>query len=514
MVTIIDGNICTKVDHQPNQLLSDILDLHTDNLHYPCGKQGFCKKCTVAVSGDISPKTDQELSLPTGYRLACLTRVLGDCTVTLSTTVDIAKFASTYNITQDINPEICGLAVDIGTTTVAVNLIHSGSRYSHNFKNPQTKFGADVISRIQQSMSGQQDNLANILITELNTAITKLCRDSKTDSTQLKTCVITGNTVMLHLLTKRDCTPLAKAPFTPNFYGDVTVTPAEIGLEINPQATVYLPPCFGGFVGADITTAIIASGMTHSSKTSVLVDIGTNGEMALWHNGRLTVTSTAAGPAFEGVGIHCGVYGIPGAIDHVDVNFAGDNFEISTIENKKPVGICGSGVVDCLATLLTLEALDETGRLEDEDERFDQFITEKDYDIQFNFAENVYISGKDIRTIQLAKSAICSGIITLLKDSSISYDQVDFLYIAGGFGSFINLEKAGQIGLLPPELIKKSVIIGNGALIGAEEMLLDTSYKPDFMENFKLLDLATSKIFMNEYVNNMFFKRRINYDKT
>jgi len=289
---------------------------------------------------------------------------------------------------------------------------------------------------------------------------------------------VTGNTTMLHFLTGLDASGIAVAPFTPkSLFGEW-------------YDNIYTPKCISSYVGADITCAIIASGMMND-KISFLVDIGTNGEMAVFKDGELICCSTAAGPAFEGANISAGMLGTEGAINKVYIEDG--RLCYTTIGDKKAVGICGTGLIDAVGCMLELGVLDESGYLED------------DFEIG---TSGIFITPGDIRQLQLAKSAIRAGIDTLLHKCSVTPDELDCFYIAGGFGSFIDKNSAAKIGLIPKEAIDKVKVIGNGAGQGACMLLLNRDMiksSEEIAKNAKTVELSSDEFFMNSYMDNMFF---------
>lgn len=504
-VTLQIGDAIQRVEVEIGSLLSDLPALEQGHLQYPCAKKGICRKCLVTVTGAVSPKTTPEQRLTGDQRLACCTRILGNVTVTLPDCSSTLQTAERDLIAQDAT-NACftdyGIAVDIGTTTIAVSLHdRDGHNWTKTQKNPQLRYGADVVSRMEQSLAGEQTALAEAVKTGINQLIDALCAEANVQENQIDGVVITANTAMLHLLLEQDCAPISKAPFEAEFLagGRVDVT----GLHVHPQAQMLLPHCMGAFVGADIATAMLASGMLDREQTALLVDIGTNGEMALWHRGMLRCCSTAAGPAFEGVGIRCGMHGTTGAVEHVDVVDGAP--QIQVIGGGKAVGICGSGVIDAIASLLAIDVLDETGRLDEDDDR----VQEVDGDLFFSLDGAVGIYGKGVRAVQLAKSAICAGIRTLLHSCDVTVDQLDVVYLAGGFGSFIDVKKAGEIGLIPMELTDRVQVLGNAALTGGQMMLLNQDLlerTAQMQQIAKLVDLATNPVFMDAYVDGMFFE--------
>ena len=254
---------------------------------------------------------------------------------------------------------------------------------------------------------------------------------------------------------------------------------------------VSLPRCISAFVGADLTTALLASGLWKQAGTALLADIGTNGEVILCRNGAFSCCSTAAGPAFEEAGLSLGMAGKAGAVDHVTVS--GGLLVPHVIGEGAPAGICGSGVVDAIAALLRLEQLDETGLLDP-----DPAV----------IAGPVVLTQQDVRMVQLAKSAVCAGIRTLTKAAGLSLEQVGALAIAGGFGSFLNLESAGAIGLIPPELVPKARTLGNAALTGAAMLLLNrdfAAFSAALAEQAETVELSTDARFQEYYVEGMLF---------
>ena len=466
---------CTVWAFEPPATLSAILEAAGKSGRHPCGGRGTCGKCAVTLSGDVSTPNDAEAAA--GTRLACQAQVLGDAQVFLPTFAaeQIETTTIPISIGKPMQGQI-GAAVDIGSTTIALrryDLTDGRLLGQASIVNPQTSVAADVIGRIDAAMHGQLEKLCN----QINNAVHTLLHQA---GGNVDCMVITGNTTMLYLLTGRDPTPLSRAPFQADTLFDTM------------WGDCYLPPCMHAFVGADISCAVLASGMCDSSQTTLLCDIGTNGEIALWKNGKLYVTSTAAGPAFEGAGIACGCSSVAGAIDRVWTE--NGQICVHTIADAPAVGLCGSGLIDALASLLQLELMDETGAL-DEDEVV--------------LAPGVNLLQKDIRAVQLAKAAISAGIATLLEVSGTSCEEITCFYLAGGFGSHLNTHSAGVIGLFPAVLASKVHVLGNAALAGASQILLDH----DSLSKVRRItacaihqDLGGSPSFNNYYMENMFFQ--------
>ena len=453
-------------------LVSDIL-----NIDKPCGGHGKCGKCRVKVNGRDA--------------LACQTHIFEECEI------EAAHAEEKNNIVTDgdlpsfeIAPvfEKFGMAIDIGTTTIAARLYDTSGKMLSEYSclNPQREWGADVISRIEAALGGKADRLSQAIRGMLDDITIELASIAQISAKDIDGAVVTGNTVMLSLLTGEDTEPFSHAPFKINrFFGDA-VFAKELELSsLMPDTKIYFPPCISAFVGADTVCAILSTELC-GEKTAMLADIGTNGEIAMWHNNRLSVCSTAAGPAFEGVGITMGMRGATGAIDKISV--VNQRLYAHTIGEGSPVGICGSGLIDAVACMLDLEMLDESGYFED-----DKLCVDGD----------VCLYPKDLRMVQLAKSAICAGILTLIQSENSNVSDVRKLYIAGGFGSYLNKASAARIGLIPKELSTKSISVGNAALSGATLLLLDKNAKAlaeSIAKNAKTVDLAANPVFSENYM--------------
>ncbi len=406
--------------------------------------------------------------------------------------------------------ELYAAAVDIGTTTIATYLyrLQDGELISvSSGHNAQAIFGADVISRIEYANSEGIMPLARAIREQLCDMFVEVASEAGIDSSDIVSAVITGNTTMLHLLCAIDPSGIATAPFSPATLMGCWLKAKEIELNIHPSGYVYLPRCMAAYVGADITTALTAGGIVQMETTNLLIDIGTNGEMALCRNGEIICCATAAGPAFEGASLHMGMAGITGAISKVFLS--GGTIKYETIGKQKPTGICGSGIVDALAVMLDCGILDTTGTINEDGLEYMQYITEFDGMPAFLVGDSgVIITAKDIRHVQLAKSAIAAGAYTLMHEYGISEAEIANLYIAGGFGSFIDKKSAAKIGLYPPALKDKVIIMGNAAGSGASMVLLgkgQLSLSEQTAKQAKVTELSANSYFMEQYVECMMF---------
>lgn len=479
-------------------LLSDALGQYS-HLETPCGRTGRCGKCRVTAQGALSRPSAEETALLSpadlarGVRLACCTRVMGNCSITFGP-------AAQAHVLVDAEPvSVCapffsgwGAAVDIGTTTIAACLYGpDGTLLARAGEmNPQSRWGADVITRIGAALDGEGQALARAVRQKIDQLLKIMAEQAGIRPAGIDGVVITGNTAMLYLLTGRSPECLAHAPFEADHLFGETMRGADLELTCA-GAAVYLPRCFSAFVGADTATALLASGIPRLGGVRMLVDIGTNGEIVLWDHGTLLCCSTAAGPAFEGAGLTMGMPGRDGAVDHVVV----ENGVLipHVLGDCTAAGICGSGVVDALAGLLETGQMEETGLLEPEPAKI---------------GETVVLTQKDVRAVQLAKSAVAAGITTLLETSGTGCDKIGELCVAGGFGSYLDVQNAGRIGLLPEALVPRVRVLGNAALHGAAMLLLDRSLIPvceSCTVHARTVDLTASPVFLQAYTEGMFF---------
>lgn len=479
-LTIINGKESYNVQFDGSPTVQQVLESAFISATHPCGGNGRCGKCLIEIHGEISTPDDREIAC--NHRLSCRTRLYGDAIVTLVADTNLQIESTTAHImpskTSDV---VIGAAVDIGTTTVVLSVydLRSGiCLASESMLNPQSTVAADVIGRISHALSGGLSDLQE----SIRSCICSLAIKSGYADQIDKWC-ITGNTTMLYLLQGLSPDTLSVAPFyAEHLFGEDIIFS---------EKPAYLPPCIHAFIGADITCAVLASGMHELNETALLCDLGTNGEIVLKKNGKYYATSTAAGPVFEGYGISCGCQSIQGAIE--SITLVNRTLQIKTIGDQTPVGLCGSGVIDAVACLLNLGCLDETGSM-DED--------------SFRICDDIYITRKDISNVQLAKAAIAAGIQTLLEVTETPLEEIKTFYIAGGFGTHLNQDSATRIGLFPREFKPVVQILGNAALKGASLMLSDNSYRliaSDIASTTTTINLGGDPKFNENYISEMFF---------
>jgi uncharacterized 2Fe-2S/4Fe-4S cluster protein (DUF4445 family) len=418
------------------------------------------------------------------------------------------------------------VAVDIGTTTLVAVLLDlaTGSEWAVDARlNPQTRFGDDVLSRIQHARQGpdQLQQLHETITQAIDEIIGQMCHQAGISRQRIYEVAFAGNTTMQQLLCGVDTGPLGEVPFAAAAGRALSVPAAELGLRIHPRATGYVMPVIGGFVGGDTVAGILATGLADFSDPTLLVDIGTNGEIVLQAGGRLWAASTAAGPAFEGARISCGMRGSTGAIEKV---FVDGRLRINVIGNVAPVGLCGSGLIDVAAELLRHHLLTPQGRLQTPDQLpadvpadLARRIILHEGRVAFllaSEAENgierpLVLTQRDLRELQLATGAIRAGIVLLLRQAGLQPADLQRVLIGGGFGNFIRRSNAQRIGLLPCEIEHRRIrYMGNTSLAGARLTALsrrDRQLAEELARRTEHVDLSTDAAFQDAFADAMIF---------
>ncbi|MFO7965539.1 MAG: ASKHA domain-containing protein [Desulfobacterales bacterium] len=411
-----------------------------------------------------------------------------------------------------------GLAIDIGTTTLVVSLVtlkEFRKLSTASSLNPQIKYGHDVISRIQMGSTEEGLKALSDMIHEaLNLLIEEVCENAGSHPQEIIDVVIGGNTTMLQIAAGIDPAPLGRVPFTVGIEGGRTYSAKRFRLNVNPVARAYVPPVAHAFIGADISAGLLVpKGFFESGRNMLFIDIGTNGEMGLSVDNRWFVTSTAAGPAFEGMGVSGGMRAQIGAVEAAKLK--NTSITIQTIGNAPPIGICGSGIIDITAVLLKAGVIDASGRMRRPHEKDELLIglserlVEIDNKAAFRIGNDIYFTQEDVRQVQLAKSAISSGIDILLEEAGIEPDQLDRIIIAGGFGFSLNPDSLEAIGLIPSGTGPKVYFAGNTCLIGCVRLLRNIEYRRFIekqMNRVSHLPIESRPDFMDRYVENMEFK--------
>lgn len=403
---------------------------------------------------------------------------------------------------------LLGVAVDIGTTGISAYLVdmETGEVLSKvSCLNPQTEFGGDVLSRITFCINNNEGKeiLRDSIINKLNEILNELMSESYSIESVFRV-IIAGNTTMLHLFLGVDPITIAKAPYRSVFLNKLDIKSSDIGVAINKNGLVTLLPSASGYVGADIISGVVATAFNKKKHGSIFIDIGTNGEIVAIADGKMAATSTAAGPALEGMNISCGCRAENGAIDSFNID---DNYNVNftTIGNKEPRGICGSGLIDIAAYLVEKEIVLKSGKFNnDVDERIKDRIVDK----RFYITDDIFISQKDIRQIQLAKGAIASGISMLLHEIGISIEDVNEAVIAGAFGYHVNPDSIKTIGIIPKGFKGEISFVGNSSVEGARLALINEDILEEMTslkDEVTVLELSTKQAFQEYFVRELSF---------
>jgi len=419
--------------------------------------------------------------------------------------------------------ETYGLAFDIGTTTIVGYLINlqNGKTYEvASILNPQTAYGEDVVTRITFIKNNEEGlkTLNSVVVEALNKLILKLCNKAKIDPYQIFEVSIVGNSVMHHIFLGISPISIGLSPYVPVIKQGLNLSPCDLNLNTFPQGNVYVLPLIAGFVGADTVGVILSSGIDKESDLTLALDIGTNGEIIIGNRKVLVTASCAAGSALEGAHIKDGMRASGGAIDSIKIDPETFDISFTTIKNKKPFGICGSGLVDAVAELLKTKVLTRSGNFNKdliETDRFQRRDGKLEYIIAYkNETSNgreITLSQKDIREIQMAKAAFFSGTKLIMDYLEKKYNQkckILQIFLAGAFGNYINKESAKFIGMIPDISSDKIFQIGNAAGIGAKNCLINKNLRVkahDMLKTIDYLEIALDPNFQREYAEAMYF---------
>ncbi|MHC5075493.1 MAG: ASKHA domain-containing protein [Planctomycetota bacterium] len=493
-------------------------------INTPCGGKGICQKCLVTLQKDSESVC------------ACQYNIESNLTVLIPPN---ARFLEHKILTQGLDTEltfepdifkryiqlapdknILGLAVDIGTTTLVIKLVDLTTARTLATKaalNPQARYGDNVISRIGYADTEKHlTQLHKLIIDCINDLIKSLCEISGHKQQDIFEVCAVGNTTMNHIFLKLPVKQLGQAPYQPVLLDASDNNPSNVKLTMNESGNIHTPPNIAGFVGSDIVAVAIVIDIESIDENTLIIDIGTNGELLLAKNGKIYSASCAAGPALEGAGISCGSRAVQGAIEAVFTN--GDDIDCDVIGGVIPKSICGSGLLDTAALLAELGIIDSTGRfvepekLKDLNKAIASRVTIIDNQPAFIIAENaknkVSISQKDIRQIQLAKAAIRTGIQLLQQKLDITNEDIKHIYLAGAFGNYIRTESALRISLLPNAPGQTFHFIGNAASSGAQMMLLSTEYRKraqNLARKIEYVEIAYEKNFETVFTQSMAF---------
>lgn len=416
----------------------------------------------------------------------------------------------------DTTSQLYGCAVDIGTSKLVGVLVDlsTGKTLSTLFvENPQLVYGEDIMSRMSYAMKAHENSLQlkSSVLSAINQLLERSCADAGITPSQVYELVIVGNTAMHHFLLGIESRHLALSPYVPAVKAPLDLHAKDVGILAHPHANVHMPPLVAGYVGADAVADVLASGMRESDELSLLLDIGTNTELFVGNRNGIVSCSCASGPAFEGAHIRQGMKAVYGAIERVRIDSTTLNVEYETVGGEKPVGICGSGMLDTVAELLRCRVIDSKGRFQKIDTRR---LTEVAGDRAFVLAQAeetstgdpVMVTQRDIGEVQLAKAAIHTGCTILMRHAGVRASDLKRIYIAGSFGNYVNPANAKLLGLIPEVPTQIIRFVGNTAIAGAKMCLSSLEARNEAKrigEQVKYIELGADANFSREYAASM-----------
>lgn len=495
-IRVVTGENAATLQIQEGETLLAALRRAGYSIPAACGGRGRCGKCRVPVNG-----------IP---RLACKTAAKDGDVVILPETSGgtILTDVETEKLSYQEGRQGCSAAVDLGTTTVVVRLfdlsngevLRTASEWS-----AQAPYGADVISRIQFTLEQESGvrELSQCIRRQVWNMIQRALTECHRQIGDLSEIVVAGNTVMQHLFDGRSVRGIAAIPFQPEtLFLDFQGKPLQ-------GVPVHFAPCVAGYIGGDITAGLLSSGLFQKQGNFLFLDIGTNGEMALGDQDGFLCCAVASGPAFEGAGISCGMPGIDGAVSHVRYE---KGFLYDVIGNGSPKGICGSGLLDLADVLLELEIIAPSGRLlppESVHPELRRYL-ERDEDGNgiFCLTPEIKLTAADVRNLQLAKAAVAAGIQVLLKQKNLQPEEIDGVYLAGGFGNYLSPDSAEKIGMFPAAFSGKIHSLGNSSLAGASALALNPqkwTQLSRITQKCRTIVLSGNPVFSDCFAENMLF---------
>ena len=462
-------------------------------IDFPCGGKGLCGNCHVElVKGTMEISAREKALLErkgldsSRWRLACYGRITDDIVIRIPVREQV--ILSDNSSSRLSGEEGLAAAVDLGSTTIVVQLIDRKTGAvleSFSEINGQNGFGADIISRIAYALQGPEysERLALTVREQVGRMTGDAVKASGRDD--IRNVTIVGNSVMHHLFCKLDVTPLSAYPFQSPDNGRKEFTPSELGWSLPETCTVHFMPNISHFVGSDILAGILHTGIHRKDRWCALLDLGTNGEIVIGNKERILCTSTAAGPAFEGVNIVNGMRAVSGAVCRVDETSG----KAEIIGNTRPSGICGSGLIDAIHYFRTAGRIDESGALVNPNDTL-------------SLTPQVRLTEQDVREFQLAKAAIATGFQLLAAHIGIMPQDISHIYVAGGLGHYANISHALALGLLPDVGETQIVQAGNTALAGCKRFLATGETVRPQIEH---LALETVPDFQDSYCAHLFF---------
>lgn len=505
---------CQMFTPRKNAILIDVLRQNDMIIRKGCAGNGACGLCKLKIiDGKINPLTQSEqlhlthTEISNGIRLACQVTLQGDLEIEL---LDVQSSChwKFKGIEQKVTPQErghpLGIAVDLGTTHIRISIcsLKTGKRLSNGYcLNPQMIYGSDIMTRLQSAVQSDKigQTMSQVLIDAIGEGIWRSCLEAGMRLDAIQKVFLVGNTAMITLLTGKGHHDLLQ-PENWHRHMNISFSQADQwkplwGLSDKTQLEII--PSLSGFVGSDLLAGILSTNLMEGKQKKMLVDFGTNSEIALWDSNTLWVTSAAGGPAFEGSGMSCGMPAEKGAVYQTSI--ANQSITYKVIGQQPPRGICGSGTVDLIADLLTLNIVLPTGRFNQQHPTYYKLLNDQNDPIKLTKA--------DIDLFQRAKSAVATGISVLIKQAGMTFSDLDSLYLGGAFGRFLNIQNAIAVGLIPPVATDKVLVVEDMAMKGCEKMLMNSKWKEQISvikEQAIPLNLSRRDDFYDLFLQNLF----------
>lgn len=528
-IQIKKGTAAEKICCRAGENLLKVLSEHHIFIENPCNGKGICGKCKIrSISGRCSEISQaerrflREEEIRLGVRLACLTEAEGDMEIELpekERTHQVLTSGYLPAFEKDFQRDGYGIAVDIGTTTVAMALVDltSGEELAQaSAVNAQKQYGLDVLTRITYEYEHPEDGIQELqraIVSSLNEMTENMCQTAGIEKEKIVEIVVAANCTMTHMLLGIDARSIGKSPYKPVFTEAKSVRAKEIGIIAGENTMLYCLPHVSSYIGADIVAGAYVCDLQSRKNNVLFVDIGTNGEIVLSKAGKLFCCSCAAGPALEGMNISSGMRAGEGAVEKISISENG--IQLTVIGDTVPEGLCGSGILAAVRELLRIKVIKKTGvfikkdTLLENDFRYPYLrMNGKKREFLLHDAPEIFVTQNDIRQVQLAKGAILSGFQALLKKAGLTIEELDEVLIAGQFGAHLPADSLIGIGILPEEVKEKLTYVGNSSKTGAYMALLSKSVRcamDQLSSNMEYMELAETENYERIFAESMLF---------
>ncbi len=515
---------CNEGDNLLKVLLGEAVYVNN-----PCNGRGTCGKCKIKIcSGEVAPadETEKKLlrteELSSGIRLSCMVEVHGDIKVELLIKELKHKVLTNGYLPEfekDIFEDGYGIAIDIGTTTVVTALIDlkQGEELEvTSMINAQKIYGLDVLTRITYEYEHEETGILELqkaMVDSINEMITEVCRAADVSADMIREVDVAANCTMMHMLLGVDARPIGRSPYQPVFLESQKLLAKDIGICAGEGTYLYCLPHVSAFIGADIVAGAYVCQLHKEQGNVLFIDIGTNGEIVLTSKGKMLCCSCAAGPALEGMNISSGMRAAEGAVE--DLTIDQDGIRLLTIENQKPEGICGSGILAVIREMLINGMIKKSGvfikkdHLDETDYRYPMIRMQgTKRELLLHHHPELIVTQGDVRQVQLAKGAILSGFVALLKKAGITMNELDKVMIAGQFGSHLPEESLIGTGILPKEVKGKLVYVGNASKTGAYMALMSKTARGEMEKlagEMEYMELAETENYEKLFSDSMIF---------